>query len=83
MYGILCVGNKNTHKTCVFGCLLRLGFLRVFVCPVCFSVYGPFFHGSIKLDMSTLVYNILSLNISSNYIKGINAHLLDRNYEMR
>jgi len=44
--------SKNT-KTSFSEFLLRLGVLRVLYCSVCFSVYGPFCHGVLKLDMST------------------------------
>ena len=42
--------------------------LYVFLCrSVCWFLYGPFCHGALKLDIY-IVYNILSLNISSIYI---------------
>jgi len=49
--------NKKTLKTqkiVYSGCLLRLGILRVLYCSVCWSLYGPFCHGILKLDISTM-----------------------------
>ena len=44
----------------------------MFLCrSVCYFLYGPFCHVALKLDISSymyIVYNILSLNISSIYI---------------
>ena len=34
----------------------------------CVFLYGPFCHGAPKLDLSHIVYDIFSFNISSIYI---------------
>ena len=45
---------KNTKNSLFPECLLRHGVLRGFVCSVRWFLYGPFCHGALKLDISTL-----------------------------
>ena len=57
---------------------LRHGVLRVLCRSVCWFLYGPFCHGALKLDIY-IVYNILSLNISSIYIIFCRSHSPKKN----
>ena len=45
---------KTATKIIYSDGLLRLLGLRVFYCSMCLFLYGPFCHGVLKLDLSTL-----------------------------
>jgi len=48
------VGTLHRPNNTKHECLLHLDFLGVFVFVVCLFLYGPFRHGALKLDISTL-----------------------------
>jgi len=58
---------KHTH-TKYSVCLLRPVVMRVLCCSVCLFIYRAFFHGALKLDLSTLFTAVVSLNITSIFI---------------
>jgi len=41
------------------------------LCSVCWFLCGPFCHGALKPDISSLFTTFFSLNISSIYITGV------------
>jgi len=46
---------SEKHKKYMFSkCLLRHDVVRVFVSSLVLFLYGPFFHGALKHDISTL-----------------------------
>ena len=46
---------KNNTKIVYCECLLRHVVLCVLWLPMCLYLYGPFCHGALKLDLSTLI----------------------------
>ena len=49
------VDRPNSTKDSFFSkCMLRLGVPRVFILFCVLALYGPFCHGALKLDISTL-----------------------------
>ena len=69
LYKHLCTLKTEEHKIAFYLNVCCVLVFYVFLCrSVCWFLYGPFCHGTLKLDISSLcVYNILFLNISSIY----------------
>jgi len=59
-----------------FKCLLRHGVVRVFVSLCLLVLYGPFCHGALKLDISSLFTNSFFEHLFNLYYYVLNSVIL-------